>query len=106
MIKRMAVVISVQIAFHYHLAVSVQQQLADASLQMTRCKFDQDLSQHLRVGFKHHLKICYIKELNKVHSMHLSPKISCVEFTVLSAWRNGYILNYTLWRTGEIKCKS
>ena len=42
----------------------------------------------------------------KVYFMHLGPKISDVELASLSGWRGGYSLNYTLWRTGEMQCKS
>ena len=36
----------------------------------------------------------------------LGLKISGVELAFLSAWRSGYNLSCTLWRTGKIKCKS
>ena len=42
----------------------------------------------------------------EVHSMRLGPKISGVELAFLSAWRRRHSLNYTLWCTGVVKCKS
>ena len=38
--------------------------------------------------------------------MQLGPNISGVELAFLSVWQRGFSLNYKLWRTGAIKCKS
>ena len=42
---------------------------------------------------------------SKVHLMDQGLQVSGAELVFLSAWRRGYGLNNSLWRTGAIKCK-
>ena len=44
--------------------------------------------------------------LTSTPCMHVGSKISGMGLSFLSAWRRRYSLNYTLWRTGIINCKS